>query len=184
MKTVSAFFIASLLAVILASVLFFRVTRYRQEFDVVVQEAQETTDGYDQAFIDMVNRLEEELATRASFGYIGEKDPMTGQTRSIVKQPKPVKRTYRKRKVVVTTPKIPVDPFRLSAIIYNDVQSKFTAIMMLGERSMAVEIGDVVEGRTVKSITKYNVEMSDMEARYRYDIEGKKTRIPLNEIKN
>ncbi len=176
MKSLSKFFIAALLALILAAVLFFRMDQYSQEFDIIVKEALETTDGYDQAFIDMVNRLEDELAHRASFGYIGEKDPMTGQVRQIVK-PEPVvvkKKTYRRAK-----PKVKADLFRLSAIIYNDLQSSFTAIMMYGERSLAVEIGDIVEGRTVKKITRSGVEMVDIVNHYRYDIEGTKTKTAL-----
>ncbi len=178
MKSLSKFFIAAVLALILSVILFVRVDQYTEQFDVVVTEAQKTTDGYDQAFIDMVNRLEDELAHRASFGYIGEKDPMTGQVRKIVK-PKPVivKKRYRKTKA---TPKVEIDLFRLSAIIYNDLQSSFTAIMMYGERSLAVEIGDVIKGRKVKEITRSGVEMVDITNRYRYDIEGTKTKTVLN----
>ncbi len=57
MKSISKFFIAALLAIILATVLFIRMDKYSKEFDIVVKEALETTDGYDQAFIDMVNRF-------------------------------------------------------------------------------------------------------------------------------
>ncbi len=180
MKKVSNIFIAALIALLLGIAVIYRVSSYRIKFDAVVRETLETTDGYDQAFIDMVTRLEEELATRASFGYIGEKDPMTGQKREIVKTVA-VKKFRRRRKL--DEPKPDIDPFRLSAIIYNDQQNKFTAIMMFGERSMAVEIGDIVEGRTVLSISRNNVKMITENNEYLYDIEGQKYKKPLTEFK-
>lgn len=180
MKKTSKLFIAAVLAVLISVAAVYRIYTYRTHFDAVVAESLEISDGYDQAFIDMVIRLEDELATRASFGYIGEKDPMTGQKRTIVKPKKVVRvRRYSKK-----APAKPVDPFRLSAIIFNDLEKKFTAIMMLGERSLAVEIGDNVGGRKVRKISKGSVEMSDATHYYYYDIEGKKERKPLNSSAN
>ena len=64
---------ASILAVVIAVTISIRITLQKGSFDRMVQEALETSEGYDERFIAMVNKLEEELAMRASFGYTGKK---------------------------------------------------------------------------------------------------------------
>jgi len=117
----------------------------------------------------MVNRLEEELATRASFGYTGGKDPMTGKIRSVA-------RTYIKPKKVKAGKPVEeaVDPYKLTAIIFDDESQKYTAIIMMGERSFAVEVGDKVGERNIYRITSDRIFMESDSFYYYYDISGKK----------
>jgi hypothetical protein len=181
MKNSTSLLVTSVVAILIAGGTYYRVNTQKTQFDEVVRKAHKTSEGYDQKFIDMVNRLEEVLATRASFGYVGEKDPMTGQKRLIVK-PK-VRKKYRKIKRKKVRVKAEwVDPFRLSAIIYDDIKLVYTAIIRVGERSIAVEIGDYVEGRLIKLITKNEVIMRDSTAKYLYDIEGNRKRALLTKV--
>ena len=160
---------ASVLAVLLAVGLGVRMTLQKTSFDRAVQEALETSEGYDEKFIAMVNKLEEELATRASFGYKGRKDPMTGKKRTVVIH-KPQKR--RRQKPSAKEPEQYIDPVKLTAIIFDDEKSKYTAIVMDGERSYSVEVGDRVRDRSITRITNDNIYMESSTALFRYDIYG------------
>ncbi len=164
MKKYASILIASALALLLAVVVIFRINARKTEFDRSVREALSTSEGYDEQFIEMVNNLEDELARRASFGYEGGKDPMTGRTRRVVKP----KRVVRRR-----TKKKAVDPVKLTAIIFDDRNRQFTAIVMDGERSYSVEVGDRVRDRRITDITSENVIMKSSSKAYVYDIYGK-----------
>lgn len=159
-------------AVITAGALLARITFQKRHFDKTVSEALKTSEGYDQKFIDMVNRLEYELALRASFGYSGQKDPMTGKERRVVQ------RIRRKRKKTEKKPEPPaVDSVKLTAIIYDDDKNEYTAIIMVGERSFAIETGDYVVGRKITTINGERVIMNDEDALYIYDITGEKSKV-------
>lgn len=168
---------ASVLAVITAGGLTLRVYLQKRHFDRTVNEALKTSEGYDQRFIDMVNRLENELALRASFGYSGQKDPLTGKERLVV-QSRPQQRRPAAVKVTQKNEPAPpaVDSVKLTAIIFDDVKKSYAAIMMVGERSFAVESGDYVVGRLVTTITGERVVMEDDDAYFIYEITGTKTR--------
>lgn len=182
MKKYTPLIIASSLAVLLAVGMALRINSKSRTFQKAVREALKTSEGYDQRFIDMVNRLEHELALRASFGYVGKKDPMTGRERLVAEMPvAPVKRKPRRTQaaVVKDTPKEPVveiDPVRLTAIIFEDNKRSYTAVVMDGERSYSVEVGDKVAGRRITRITSRSVFMENDEERFIYDILGNTTR--------
>jgi hypothetical protein len=171
----------------LAIALFVRVFLYRQSFDEMVRRSHRNTVGYDQKLISVVTRLERELAERASFGYTGGKDPMTGTTRQVVR---PARRApVRKAPVrtaaapdTVTEKKPAPDPVRLTAIIFDDERQKHTAIIMDGERSVSVEMGDRVRDRRVTLITDKAVYMESPTAEYRYDVFGKRERRPTTQV--
>ncbi len=158
---------AAILAVILALGLAVRMQIQKSNFDKLVREGQKTSEGYDQKFIAMVEALEEELTMRASFGYEGGKDPMTGKKRKVVL---PVRR--RKPKKAKKGPKKVIDPVKLTAIIFEDEKRRFTAVVMDGERSFSVEVGDRVRGRKITRITNEAIFMEDRIAYYKYDIYG------------
>ncbi len=164
MKKYASILIASALALLLAVAVVYRINARKSDFDRSVREALKTSEGYDEQFIDMVNKLEDELAQRASFGYQGGKDPMTGRTRRVVPPKRVIKRTT-KRKFI--------DPVKLTAIIFDDRNRQFTAIVMDGERSYSVEIGDRVRDRRITEITSDNVIMKSASKTYVYDIYGK-----------
>jgi hypothetical protein len=172
MKMYGSLIAASVVSVITAGALAARVTFQTRHFDKTVQEALKTSEGYDEKFIEMVNRLERELALRASFGYIGGKDPMTGKERIVVfRQP------LRKRigqPATVNGPRVEqtVDSVKLTAVIYDDAKKSYTAIIMVGERSFAIETGDLVVGRKVSRIDNGSVVMEDNAQWYIYDIAG------------
>jgi Tfp pilus assembly protein PilX len=173
-----------LLLAILAVAVFARVFTYRMSFNQLVRRSKQTSVDYDRKLIDVVNRLEKELAERASFGYTGGKDPMTGTTRRVVK-PTPVKRARAKAKTTkdtAATPKEKPDPVRLTAIIFDDERGKHTAVIMDGERSLSVEQGDIVHGRRVTRITDKALYMESSSARYRYDVFGKRDRRPNRRV--
>ena len=156
------------------------------------------TGNYDQDFTKMVDRLEAELAERASFPYLGGKDPMTGKTRLIVESVQSQKygrKNGRKGSVKIDVPvaqtpaniseqltqePVPVvvealpapDPVRLTAIIYDDFKKAYTAIMMVGERSFSVEVGDRLHGRVTREISVQKVILEDANRAYQYDISG------------
>jgi hypothetical protein len=172
------------LIVLLALAVFARVFTYRHGFDELVDRAHRTNVGYDQKLIGVVNRLEEVLAERASFGYTGGKDPMTGTTRRVVKpvrrQPRRVVKKPEADKDTVAAPPPPKpDPVRLTAIIYDDERRKHTAIIMDGERSQSVEQGDRVRDRRVTLITDKALHMESPTVKYYYDIFGDRKRRPI-----
>ena len=172
MKKETTIIIAAVLALALAVGLFIRLTLQRTDFEKVRREALKTSEGYDQKLINTVNRLEEELATRASFGYQGRKDPMTGKTRMVVlPQKAPVAKKGAVKGAVTEAP-VYIDPIKLTAIIFDDEQKKFTAVVMDGERSFSVEVGDKVRNRKITQITDQMIFMEDDAIFYVYDIHG------------
>jgi hypothetical protein len=174
MKKYTSLIVASILTIIVACSLFARISMQKQHFDKTVKEALKITEGYDQQFIDMVNRLEHELALRASFGYIGGKDPMTGKERIVVTQKAPPKSKPRNGTSTPATvaETAPSDSVRLTAIIYDDLKKLHTAIIMVGERSFAIDAGDVIIGRKVTTVNDSLVIMQQGSRTYIYDIAG------------
>jgi hypothetical protein len=172
--------IASALALLLAIVLVWRMHHQKKCFDNILREALQTSEGYDQRYIDMVNRLEHELTLRAIFGFTGQKDPMTGKERVVLMQVP----QHRKPTVVTnasgardTVPAArEVDPVKLTAIIYEENRGIHTAIVMDGDRSFSVEVRDKVAGRRIVAISGTRVYMEDSENEYYYDINGDKGR--------
>jgi len=178
---------ASVLALVLAGYMTYRIDSQKKSFDAAVRSALKTSEGYDRAFIDMVNRLEDELATRASFGYAGRKDPMTGTVRTVVAPAArpPARRAPAARAaapgaaeetaapVVVEAP----DPVRLTAIIFDNSRNIYTAVVMDGERSFSVDVGDRVAGRRIMRITSHEIMMENDMERFTYNISGDKTRV-------
>jgi hypothetical protein len=180
MKEYRMFIVAAVIAFVLSLYLVVRVYAQKRSFDHIVFQSLQTSEGYDQKLIEMVNGLEEELAIRASFGYKGGKDPMTGKTRQVVipaaKPAAPV--AHRPRGAAPATQKEPepapvaTDPVRLTAIIFDDQARQFTAIVMDGERSLSVGVGDRVNGRMVTKITAESLYMESDTQRFKYDIYG------------
>lgn len=182
MKKYSILIAATIIAVLTALGLFVRITMQKRHFDETVNEALKTSEGYDQQFINMVNRLEYELALRASFGYIGQKDPMTGKERIVVSN-SPFSRRHAVAPAAAgtaTTTRTPAvaepaeDSVKLTAIIFDDSKEIYTAIVMVGERSFAIEVGDYVVGRKITTINAERVIMEDDRAFYMYEITGRK----------
>lgn len=169
MEKNTALITAIILAAFLAVGTTWRMYTQEEAFSVEVREALKTSEGYDQKFINMVNNLEDELATRASFGYTGERDPMTGKKRKVI-LPKRIKG----RKQLSSKEK--VDPFRLTAIIFDESARKYTAIVMNDERSYSIEPGDIVSKRKINAINDKAVIMEDEEYLYWYDVSGAKKR--------
>jgi hypothetical protein len=167
MNRTATIILASVLALILAAGFIIRMRFEKARFDHTVHEALKTSEGYDQLFIDMVNRLEQELAKRASFGYPGGKDPMTGVKRQVVME-QPAKSPVHKMGERVE------DPVRLTAIIGDAGNKKITAVVMDGERSYSVEPGDVVAGRRITKISPEGIFMENDSLYFFYDIFGKK----------
>ena len=168
---------AAVLAVALAGIVFARVRAERAHFDRTVTAALATSEGYDQKFIDMVNRLEQELARRASFGYTGGKDPLTGTKRQMVQvqAPAPVQApSIGKPAPVANVVPAAVDQFKLTAIIADASGKKITAVVMDGERSYSVDQGDVVAGRKITRISSESIFMENDSTMFFYDIYGKK----------
>jgi hypothetical protein len=180
MKENRLIIIAAALAVALALFITVRVSMQHSGFNRVVFQSLQTSEGYDQALIKMVNDLEDELAIRASFGYKGGKDPMTGKTRQVVMPAaKPDVTSARMRAAArvkgapsAAAPAQVVDPVRLTAIIFDDDARQFTAIVMDGERSLSVQVGDRVGTRVVSKITAEELQMETNTAIYKYDIYG------------
>ena len=128
-----------------------------------------TSEGYDQTFINMVWDLEDELATRAQFGYQGGKDPMTGQERQVAVARKPVK----SRRATAKEPKRGKrDAFKLTAIIYDNKTRRHTAILKVGDRSYSAEEGERIQGRIIRKITDKVLYMEGDTLLYRYDLFG------------
>jgi hypothetical protein len=168
--------IAAFMAVVCALVITIRTFTIKKNFDQLVETSVETSEGYDRTFINMVKRMERELAQRVQFGYTGGKDPMTGQERKVVRPTKPTPSTSTRRTTPAPSPKAAEDEVRLTAIVFDDEQKKYTAVVMVGDRSYSVEVNDTVHGRRVTRITKENLYMQDDKYYYRYDIYGKSAR--------
>jgi hypothetical protein len=178
MKQHQLLLIASLLAVLLSVVMIYRSIAAENRFGLTVRESLKTTEGYDQRFIDMVNRLEELLATRAQFGYSGGKDPMTGTKRQVVQmkarpaaKPK-IRKPSTGTQAAAATEEEAEDPVKLTAIIADATGKKITAVVMDGERSFSVDPGDVVAGRKITKITNDGIYMETDASYYFYDIYG------------
>jgi hypothetical protein len=185
------FISAAVLAMVLAFGLALRVFSQNSGFHSVVKESLATTEGYDQKFIDLVDHLEDVLATRASFAYPGGRDPMTGRRREVAT---PIVTTTPRRaassrassgKNIAGKPAQPksdsakapepaVDRVKLTAIIADDY-GQHTAIVMDGERSLSVDVGDMVGTRKVVRITSKEVSMENDSAVYSYDISGNRS---------
>jgi hypothetical protein len=183
MKT-NPFATAAVLALILSLGLTFRIFSQQSGFRSVVVQSLATSEGYDQKFIDLVNHLEDILTHRASFAYPGGKDPMTGKRREVAMvSTTPTQYRLATTKGVnkdETTPAkpdqektvgLPVDRVKLTAIIADDY-GQHTAIVMDGERSVSVDVGDTVSGRKVLKITAKEITMESEAAIYSYDISG------------
>jgi len=177
--------IASISALVLALFIFVRMTIVKHSFDVSVSASLKTSEGYDEKFIAKVNNLENILATRASFGYSGGKDPMTGIQRQVVRPlvlaPTPVAAHQPPRSAVTATVvaapsrvTTPSDPVKLTAIIGDANDRHLTAIIMDGERSYSVDAGDMVSGRRITRITSEGVFMENALQFFYYDIYGKR----------
>ena len=65
----------------------------------------------------------------------------------------------------------PEDNVKLTALIADDY-GQHTAIVMNGERSQSVEVGDMVGKRKVIKITSKEITMEDDSAIYSYDLSG------------
>lgn len=191
-KNHAVMLLASLLALVLGAYLCLRVEEHRRLFDGSVSEALKTSEGYDQAFIDMVNKLEEELMMRASFGYAGRKDPMTGMVRAVAAaparfaavrgrpaapRPAPAAGAPAEEAPEETPLTVEIDPIRLTAIIYDNTRKTYTAVVMNGERSFSVDVGDRLAGRQIVQITGDNIVMETATERFTYTIAGGKSRV-------
>lgn len=182
---------AAVLAMVMAFGLALRVFSQNQGFRHAVQQSLATTEGYDQKFIDMVDHLEDVLTVRASFAYPGGKDPLTGRRREVATaspqavprriaatapaKPKPGLKAPAKPDTSLNLPPAPPpDRVKLTAIIADDY-GQHTAIVMDGERSLSVDVGDQVGNRKVTRITSREIAMEDETAIYSYDIAGNRT---------
>ncbi len=190
---------AALLAIVLAIGVSWRIFSQYSGFEGVVKESRASTEGYDQKFIDLVNHLEVVLTRRASFAYPGGKDPMTGRRREVASMGEEASQSLSKMalsdkvnkankgnknppKVVAQnadkdsskTPELPVDKVKLTAIIADD-NGQHTAIVMDGERSQSVDVGDMVSSRKVTRITSKEITMENDSEIFSYDLNGNKT---------
>jgi hypothetical protein len=182
------FIAAAVLALALALILTLRLRSQHQAFQQVVTRSLATSEGYDQKFIDLVNHLEDVLTTRASFPYPGGRDPMTGRRREValdvlaaapvaVRQAPPRMSDTRASAQAKEAAEPPADAVRLTAII-ADEYGQHTAIVMDGERSMSVDIGDTVRGRKVIRITSKDLTMEDDATTYMYSLSGTRAQQP------
>jgi hypothetical protein len=177
---------AAVLAMTLAFGLALRLFSQSQGFRNEVQESLATTEGYDQKFIDLVDHLEATLTKRASFAYPGGKDPMTGRRREVadpvataprriaaapMAKAKPGAKPAKPDSSAVLPSAPPPDMVKLTAIIADDY-GQHTAIVMDGERSISVDVGDMVGKRKVTKITSKDITMEDDTATYSYDLAG------------
>ena len=191
------FAMAAALAIVLAFGLALRIFSQHTDFRKIVNQSLATSEGYDQKFIDVVNHLEEVLTNRANFAYPGGKDPMTGRRREVAmvsampqakriasgktstsKSSKPSKPSASlPAKDTVKAPEPPLDRVKLTAIIADDY-GQHTAIVMDGERSQSVDVGDQVGTRKVVKITSKEITMEDVSAVYSYDLAGNRNYQP------
>jgi hypothetical protein len=178
---------ASLIALALSFFLVYRVVNQSNSFQAAVNKAHQASAGYDEAFLEMVSRLEDILAERASFGFAGNRDPMTGTRRTVAVRPVITQRTVIPRRTApieqsVSTESIKVmeepDPVRLTAIIFDNTRGTYTAVVMDGSRSLSVDVGDRVVDRRVTRITHEEIFMENARERFIYNIMGGNTRIP------
>lgn len=189
---ISAFQGAALVAFLLAVLITVRITLEHAAFQKTVRQSLSTSEGYDQKFIDLVNHLEDVLTTRATFSYPGGRDPMTGRQREVAQAPLPENRSQPRRIAPVTptgtkptpaaatTPTTPVeapDPFRLTALIADDF-GRYTAIVMDGERSMSVDVGDAVAGKRVARISAKEIVLESATSLHTYGLNGGRTVTP------
>jgi hypothetical protein len=172
MKNHSAIVFSAVLALVLAVLFAIRISAQRQDFDRTLQKTISTSVGYDKAFIGMVDRLENELATRASFGYEGGKDPMTGRMRQVVIMSKNPSPGVAPAEAASVNP-VKADPVRLTAIIFDDRNKRYSAVVMDDERSYSVEVGDMVRNRTIREITQEAIIMEGDSLWYMYNVSGK-----------
>jgi len=181
---INPYLAAAVLALVLALGLAARTFSRYSEFRQMVNESLATSEGYDQKFIDLVNHLEDVLTTRANFPYPGGKDPMTGRRREVAaaaQTPPPVARRTANRTANRTPkpeaaskpaePSAPIDRVRLTAIIADDY-GQHTAIVMDGERSLSVDVGDMVANRKVLRISSKELTMEDDTTLYTYGLSG------------
>jgi hypothetical protein len=181
MKEHTIYIYSAILALVVSAVFGFGLNSRSRDFHTTVEKALKTSVNYDQSFISMVDRLEKELATRASFGYEGGKDPMTGLVRQVVARPAvaanpvPVKKSATAAADNAVADTLPLDPIRLTAIIYDNESRIYNAVVMDNERSFSVAVGDKVGGRRIKSISEEAIIMDGDSLIYRYDISGRKT---------
>lgn len=174
---------AAILALVLALGLAARTFSQNAGFRKVVNESLATSEGYDQKFIDLVNHLEDVLTTRANFPYPGGKDPMTGRRREVAtlalapETRRPAAKTAAnkaesaKAAAADSVPEPPQDKVRLTAIIADDY-GQHTAIVMDGERSLSVDVGDAVGNRRVVRISGKELTMEDDATVYTYGLSG------------
>lgn len=181
---------AATLALLLAIGMFTRIYSQHSGFHRVVRESLATSEGYDQKFIDLVHHLEEILTTRASFPFLGGSDPMTGRRRELVATALPSSRVRPPASPKSSTTKAaPVDRIesapepaisdnvRLTAII-ADEYGQHTAIVMNGERSLSVDVGDLVGDRKVIRISSKDLVMADEALIYTYNLSGARSQQP------
>ncbi|MBN1129878.1 MAG: hypothetical protein JXA71_12875 [Chitinispirillaceae bacterium] len=176
---------ASITALAVSAVFGFGMRSRSADFNRTVTAALNASVNYDNEFINMVNRLEQELASRASFGYEGGKDPMTGLVRQVVAAPQPTPTIAAAKKADTSNTAAtaaplpePADSIRLTAIIYEADLKNYTAVVMSGERSFSVNVGDRVADRIIRSISDMAIVMDTDSLSYRYDVAGKRSVSP------
>jgi Tfp pilus assembly protein PilP len=162
---------ASLGALALAIFLFARILAVKRDFDATVRESYRTTEGYDQQFIDRVNRFEQVLVNRATFGYPGGKDPMTGAVRRLAAE-KTATGTAAPKMTHAPLPAGTDDALRLAAVISYPQGQKRTALIMQGDRSFTVDAGDAVPGGRVAGITHEGILIDRDNGSFFYNING------------
>jgi hypothetical protein len=179
---------AAVVAMVLALGLALRVFSQNSGFRQEVNQSLATTEGYDQKFIDLVDHLEDVLTIRASFSYPGGRDPMTGRRREVaspvaeavprrIASGKPSAAKASAAKAGTPAPAAPAvsaapaDNVKLTAIIADDY-GQHTAIVMDGERSKSVDVGDLVGARKVVRITSKEITMEDDAGVFTYDLSG------------
>lgn len=183
---VSPFSMSAGLALFMALGLSLRLFFQEEGFQRIVNESLATSEGYDQKFINLVNQMEDVLTTRASFPFMGGKDPMTGRRREVasevlapvVRKSTPAKPQSKGQEAPAPKPDTTTteqDAVKLTAIIADDY-GQHTAIVMDGERSMSVDVGDNVGNRKVTKITAKEIVMEDDAAVYTYGIAGTRSR--------
>ena len=178
MKQYASYVYSAVLAVVVSALFCFGVSSRSRDFNRTVENALSASVHYDQDFISMVDRLEVELAMRASFGYEGGKDPMTGLLRQVVVYAPPppnvkVSPAAVEKPAAVAPDIVLKDPIRLTAIIYDS--KVYTAVVMDGERTFSVSAGDKVGSRRIKAISEDAIVMEDDTFSYRYDVSGKRS---------
>jgi hypothetical protein len=187
----SALVYASVLAAVLGGFLIWKIEGQKKAFYSAVRAAREVSD---QQFIDMVYKLEDLLAERASFGYAGSRDPMTGAVRAVAARPAAVPKAAAERMAATErrapAPAAPAeesgeapgqaaerpDHVRLTAIIYDNTKRIYTAVVMDGGRSLSVDVGDRVADRRVTRITNNEIHMESDTERFIYNILGDNAR--------